>query len=117
MNLPILDTGSALKRLEGDRDLYASLAEIFLEDTSPLLQQAGAADAQTLTVSVHRLHGLAAGIGALRAAAAASAIVELARAGQESAARKLLPALVEELSRVEEALSGAAELLAAKTPA
>lgn len=106
MDLPMLDLTSALKRLEGDRELYTDLVNIFREDASELWRRAEAAPARDELVSgIHRLQNVAASIGALKVAACASAIVELARQGQVAEARHRLPALREELNRVEAALA------------
>jgi HPt (histidine-containing phosphotransfer) domain-containing protein len=104
----VFDFEASLQRLAGDLELFHKLVEFFREDAPLLLGQAEAAlaagDAREVERCAHSLKGLAANFTASTVIAAAVAVEEPARAGDLQACRERLPALIQQVNLLEQAL-------------
>jgi HPt (histidine-containing phosphotransfer) domain-containing protein len=74
----VVDIDQSLRRLGGDRQLYAELVSFVLEDAPILLSELNQAvverDAAAVRMKAHALKGLVAGCGGVRAANAAQKV-------------------------------------------
>jgi CheY-like chemotaxis protein len=101
----VLDRQSALARLGGNEQLFASLARFFLDDSPGLLTQIQsgleAGNAELVTRAAHSLKGLAANFDARAASEAAQQIERLSRSGNVAQASRVLPQLVDHVQRLQ----------------
>ncbi|HET9960914.1 MAG TPA: Hpt domain-containing protein [Nitrospiraceae bacterium] len=83
MNSPTLDLSAVLERLDGDYDLFVTLAELFIRrcagDLAAIQSAMQAGDFQAMTSQAHKLKGSAMEFCAYPAVAAAKALEEQAR--------------------------------------
>ena len=105
---PAVDVAAVVARLNGDRELLAEIAGLYLEDEPALLAQLEAAmeagQAQGVRRAAHALKGSVANFAAARAQAAALALEQAGRSGNLADAPALLDTLRAELAAVREAL-------------
>jgi HPt (histidine-containing phosphotransfer) domain-containing protein len=106
---PAVDLAVVMARLNGDRDLLAELAGLYLEDEPALVAQlrdaVGRGDAEGVRRAAHALKGSVANFAAADAQAAAFALEQAGRNRDLAAAPTLLDALHAELTAVREALT------------
>lgn len=106
--LPVVNIGPALERLDHDRGLLRDLAEFYLEDAPQLCQQieTGLAegDLEEIIRGAHSLKGLSANFDANLASGAALDVELSGRQGDIEAARLTFPRLRKEVHRVIEFL-------------
>jgi HPt (histidine-containing phosphotransfer) domain-containing protein len=104
-----LDLESALARLGGDRDLFAEMAGILLEDLPKLQDELHAAvaerDATAVRSKAHALKGLVAGCGGVRAASLAQSLEDAGHSSDLRQTDSLLSMLESELDRLTQALA------------
>jgi len=109
MDDELLDLQGALRRLDGDRELLAELAQFFLEDSPGLLDRVRdglrSGDARTVQRAAHSLKGLAANFGAQGAVDAASAVEDCGQSGDLAAAAAALPQLERQVGLLQTALA------------
>ncbi len=109
MNDELLDLQGALKRLDGDRELLAELAQFFLEDSPGLLEKLrdGLRNGKARDVqrAAHSLKGLAANFGAREAVDAAHVVEESGQSGDLAAAAAALPQLERQVELLQKALA------------
>lgn len=102
--VPVINAAVALRRLGGDKKLFATLASFFLQDAPTLMQQLHDAHRTGAVVVVgrkaHSLRGLAATFEALPFLELAAEIESLARAGDLSVIDVLISPLDYEFSRL-----------------
>jgi HPt (histidine-containing phosphotransfer) domain-containing protein len=98
-NLPEL-----LHRVDNDQELLRDLLTIFKEDFPKTIQRleaaVAAADLKNAAALSHTLKGMLSNLGGTRAAAAASALEQLANAGEKVALRQGFDALQQESARL-----------------
>ena len=103
-----LDFGPALKRLEGDVEIFKELAGFFLRDTPMMLEQIRkgvlVADGNLLRHSAHRFKGLVSNFDAHDAVELAAKLEFIGRDGQFAQADGLCDKLEHEAERLSEAL-------------
>jgi CheY-like chemotaxis protein len=108
----MLDEGTLLKMVGGDRTLLGELVELFLADYPRQLQELHDAvrsgDTAALQFVAHTLKGAARSLSAHRVAAAAQNLESHALAGELTEAPGALRSLEEELARLHERLSAVA---------
>ncbi len=108
MDDELLDLQGALRRLDGDRELLAELAQFFLEDSPGLLEKLRdglrSGEAKTVQRAAHSLKGLAANFGARGTVDAASAVEEHGQSGDLAAATAGLPQLERQVELLQTAL-------------
>ena len=84
-----IDFGELLTRVENDRELLVDLISVFKvelpKQLAALRQAVESADAQRVAVLAHTLKGMLSNLAAHQAAAEASRLEQLARAGEVSA--------------------------------
>jgi len=101
-----------LGRLNGDRELLAELAVLYLEDEPSLIAELEAAvgrgDAEATRRAAHAIKGSVANFAAAPAQAAALALENAGRGGELSSAPALLDTLRTELAAVRQAMSNLA---------
>jgi PAS domain S-box-containing protein len=101
----VLDKQSALVRLGGNEQLFASMARFFLDDSPGLLAQIQsglqARNAELVTRAAHSLKGLAANFDARATSEAAQRIESLSRSGNLAKASRALPQLIEHVQRLQ----------------
>jgi CheY-like chemotaxis protein len=111
------DQGAILARFDGDRDLLASMAKVFVEAHPPLMREVQAAvearDAATLERSAHHLKGSIGNFSATGAFAAAQHLETMGQARDLSRAAEEYSALEKEMARFLDALGRAQEVNAA----
>lgn len=104
-----LDLATVLARLNGDRDLLAELAGLYLEDEPALIGEVegavGQGDAEGVRRAAHAIKGSVANFAAAGAQAAALALEQAGRNHDLSVAPALLDALRTELTVVRQALA------------
>jgi HPt (histidine-containing phosphotransfer) domain-containing protein len=104
----VLDLNAALARLGGDRELFAEMAGIVLEDAPQLFNELRAAvnakDAPSVRAKAHALKGLVAGCGGVRATNAAQALEDAGHSGDLSRSNELAQSLQNELALLTRAL-------------
>jgi len=109
----VLDVDEALRRLDGDTELFQAVLDTFLETTPALVEAlasaASGADGAALQRAAHSLKGSAASIGAESVRHTAADLEELGRRGEPAEARSLLAELDRELRRLREAIAAADE--------
>ncbi len=105
----VLDLRAALARLEGDEELLAEIAGLFLEDCPGLvgaMQDALArADSKGLERAAHTLKGSLGNFAAAPVVAAVARLEALARQGDLAQASEVCRGLEEEIERVKRALA------------
>jgi two-component system, sensor histidine kinase and response regulator len=103
-----LDFEAALRRLDGDTQLFNELAGFFAEDSPALLEAIRAGlqrhDARTVERAAHSLKGLVATFGSEAAFESASSIEKLAQQGQFEEVPVVLDRLTREVSQLQDAL-------------
>lgn len=108
----VIDRQAALALVEGDADLLADMARLFLEDCPKQMSMVRAAaregDARALERAVHKLKGSCSMFGARKAADAALCVEIAARTGELAKAQAALTALEAILQRLMLALEGLA---------
>ena len=99
------DQHAALQSVDGDRELLAEMAELFLQDSGRLLDEIGQAiqarNAGGLHRSAHTLKGSVANFAAGEARETAFQLELMGRSGDRTGAPARYTALVEEIHRVE----------------
>jgi len=97
----VLDTGEALNRLQGDKELLADLAEVFLRDypaqLADLRNSLDCGDARGLSRAAHSLKGSVANFGARRVFEAALELEKTANGGDLAGCTRPYAALRAEL--------------------
>lgn len=105
----VLDTESALDRLEGDIELLRELAQSFRENAEEMLARVRDAcarrRAEDLRQAAHSLKGSAANLSALAVVAAAQQLEQLGVSGDANGCGDLLAVLETEMRRLDEALA------------
>jgi two-component system sensor histidine kinase/response regulator len=99
-----LDLDAALERLEGDRDLFGELAQLFKAECPKYVEgirrAINARDAKDLEQQAHTLKGSAANLGASAVSQTAHELEKMARSGDITQAGKLLDDLGREVARL-----------------
>jgi len=107
--VPVLDCAEALRRLNGDGQLLADLARLFLEDSpnqvTAIRNSIEQGDISGLARASHALKGSIGNFGARRAFEAASELEKTARQGDLAKCRLLCSALESEMEALEPELS------------
>jgi PAS domain S-box-containing protein len=103
--LPVIfDEATAMRRVEGDRELLQDIAATFLADSRQLLQELRqaviAANPTTIMHTAHTLKGAAATLGAMAVAAVAKQLEEFGQSGDFVQAESALLALETEMTRL-----------------
>jgi HPt (histidine-containing phosphotransfer) domain-containing protein len=105
----VLDFQEALNRVDGDRDLLAEVANLFLTSADEMLEAIRRAvvakDAPALHRAAHRLKGCVVTFAAAPAADAALTLELLGRAGRVDGAPEAFTRLETEVGRLIEALA------------
>jgi len=106
---PVFDHAAALERVDGDEELLAELAGLFLEDAPGLLAQIkdGVAqrDGNRLERAAHSLKGSASNIDALATVEAARALETIARDGELSQVGPVAARVEGEVARLTDVLT------------
>ncbi|MBZ5700627.1 MAG: response regulator [Acidobacteriia bacterium] len=104
----VFDLATALRRVEGDRELLTELVSLFEHESAQLLAEMRAAlaqhNTQALQHAAHTLKGSAGNLAAALAYAAAVEVERLAREGDLGHAETALAALEKEMTRLRPAL-------------
>lgn len=99
-----VDLEASLTRMAGDRELLDEMVGLFREDAPALLarieKSLESSQPNELERAAHSLKGLCANLESKRAAAAANALLEAARAGDLALARDLVPEMQRQIRRV-----------------
>jgi two-component system, sensor histidine kinase and response regulator len=105
----VVDIHELLTRVEGDRDLLASMATLFLEDyprsRSTIREAVSRRDAKTLERAAHSLKSSVGNIAARAAMEAAIRLETIAKNGDLSEAEKACQALEQEIDRLKPVLA------------
>ncbi len=105
---PAFNLDEVLQRVDGDRDLLAELAGLFVSDApamvADVLAAVAAGDAAAVSRTAHRLKGSILTFGAAAAAAAALSLETNGRAGDLTAAQGDVARLAAEVERLREEL-------------
>lgn len=105
----IVDCRSALKRLEGDCELFQDLLGFYFSDAPKHVANIRAAveaeDAEALRRAAHTLKGLVSNFDARTTMELAAALEDLGRDGNVAEARKRVPALEHQIDRLTAALA------------
>ncbi len=105
----VLDETALLATVCGNRELAGELAEIFLEELQPRMQEMGNAirdgDVERVRFAAHALRGSAASLSATQVTASAAALEAMARAGDLSKAGGVFASLQGELVGLTERLT------------
>ncbi len=105
---PILDIEGTLARFGGDKELFAEIVGLVLEDAPRLMDDLHSAvkakDAAAIHSRAHALKGVVAGCGGVRAANVAQALEIAGQASDLSQAAALLETLNYELDQLTRAL-------------
>jgi two-component system sensor histidine kinase/response regulator len=100
----VLDLNAALGRLEGDRDLFGELAQLFKTDCHQYVDGIRRAivsqDAANLEQQAHTLKGSAANLGASAVSHAAHELEKMGRSGDLKHAGEILGVLEKEIARL-----------------
>ncbi len=103
------DQVAALESVDGDKELLAEMAELFLQDSSRLVDEIEQAiergDSSAVHHSAHTLKGSVANFAAERARALSLQLELMGRAGNLSGARERFAQLAAEIRLVETELS------------
>ena len=114
---PSFDLQAALERVEGDRELLSEMATLFLGEYPRFVHQLHQAiadnDAETLNYAAHTLKGSVGNFVDEEAAAAASLLEKMGRAGELTQAPAVLARLESALARLTPALAKLTTELAA----
>jgi two-component system sensor histidine kinase/response regulator len=109
-NGPVIDAGSLLEGVGGNRRLLQKLSRLFLADLPKLVERIKTAfdlrDSEELAKAAHALKGSIGNFGAAKAVEAASEIERLGRAGELASAQEAWVTLESELSVVRRELQG-----------
>lgn len=99
----VLDIDVALERVEGDRDLFKNLLEIFFEESRSnikgIREAFDARDVSLLERLAHTVNGSAANVGANAVSKAASVLEKQAGTGDLESSTELIAALEREAGR------------------
>ena len=102
------DLSEALARVDGDHELLAEMAELFLEESPRFISEIRTAlekdDTQTLTYAAHTLKGSVGNFAATEAAEAARQLEQMGRKGELAGAGVILAQLEAALGRLQPAL-------------
>jgi HPt (histidine-containing phosphotransfer) domain-containing protein len=94
-----------MAQFDGDRELFAEVAEIFLEDCprqmNDIRMAIAAGDAPALEMAAHTLKGSASSFAAPTASAAAEVLERIGRSGDLDGAREALGELEGEIAALE----------------
>jgi two-component system, sensor histidine kinase and response regulator len=105
----VIDYSAALDRLDGDVELLAEIAKLFLQDSTQQLANIRAAlqmsDSSALQIATHRLKGAVANFEADEALQAVMQLEELARTGDLTRAGLVYFTLEPALQRLNSALT------------
>jgi HPt (histidine-containing phosphotransfer) domain-containing protein len=105
---PVLDLDGTLARLGGDRNLFAEIVAMMLEDAprvyANLRGAVAAKDAEAVRTHAHGLKGLFAGCGGVRAARAAQSVEDAGETANLDQAVSLLGRLDNEFNDLTHAL-------------
>ena len=105
---PAFNLDEALQQVDGDRDLLAEIAAIFLSDAPAMMADVAAAvaagDPAAVSRTAHQLKGSILAFGAAAAAAAAFSLEQSGRAGDLTMARAEVELLGAEIDRLREGL-------------
>ena len=105
---PAFNLDEALQQVDGDRDLLAEIAAIFLSDAPAMMADVAAAvaagDPAAVSRTAHQLKGSILAFGAAAAAAAALSLEQSGRAGDLTTARAEVELLGAEIDRLREGL-------------
>jgi two-component system, sensor histidine kinase and response regulator len=105
---PVLDIEGTLARFGGDRNLFAEMSGILLEDSprvvAELRRAIAANDAKAIRAHAHSLRGLFAGCGGVRAANVAQKLEDVGQSSDRCQAGSLLEALETEFEQLMRAL-------------
>jgi CheY-like chemotaxis protein/HPt (histidine-containing phosphotransfer) domain-containing protein len=100
----IIDFGAALERLDGDRELFDELAQMFKEGCPKMLAESrravAAGDSKALEHEAHTLKGSSANLSASVVSEKASEIEVLARLGKMEEAKQQIEVLEKEIDRL-----------------
>jgi len=103
---PVLDREGALRRMEGDGELFDRLLDLLLlrspERVEEIREAIGRGDGTAAAAEAHALKGAAAGLGAERLRRSAEKVEVLGRSGELAAAEEALALLGAEIDRVRE---------------
>lgn len=109
---PVMDVEDALQRLGHDEDLFAEIAQIYLEDAPAMLQSihdaASQVDARALRRAAHSLKGLSATLSAHAVAAASYRLEQMGATGNFT---DVSPAVAQVDERVDELNAAVREYL------
>jgi HPt (histidine-containing phosphotransfer) domain-containing protein len=101
-HLPVLDLEGALARLDGDKQLFAEMVSILLEDMPPLVAKVrdavAADDAAAIRAHAHALAGLLAGCGGERASRMARALEATGESQQLNGSSAMMDSLDSEVA-------------------
>jgi signal transduction histidine kinase/CheY-like chemotaxis protein/HPt (histidine-containing phosphotransfer) domain-containing protein len=108
--LPIINREAALKRLDGDTELFQKFCRMFLEEIPEIIAKLEKArqrgNFRELRINAHYLKGSAAMIGAEKAAGSAAQLEKSACEKKDAReAQRLLQQVKKELARVEQSIS------------
>jgi two-component system, sensor histidine kinase and response regulator len=99
-----IDLAVALERLDGDRDLFEELVQVFRNECPNVIEEMrqaiGQGDAKTLERSAHGLKGSSAQLGGLAVSQIAMQIEKMARSGNVESSRDYFKILQNELDRL-----------------
>lgn len=105
---PAFDRAAALERMDGDEELLAELAQVFVEDATAQIEKVRAAvqarSAPDIQKTAHTVKGAAANFHAAPTVAAALALEQMGRAAQIDDADGAFARLEQELGRLVEEL-------------
>jgi HPt (histidine-containing phosphotransfer) domain-containing protein len=105
---PVISYDSLMAQFDGDRDLFAEVAEIFLEDCPRQMEAIRAAldagDASGVELAAHTLKGSTSSFAAVPASRAAEALERIGRTGALDGARHAFLSLDAEIRKLEEQL-------------
>lgn len=105
----VLDENALLTTVGGNRELAGELAQIFLQELEPRIQEMASAiregDADRLQFAAHALRGSAASLSATQVTASATALEAMARKGDLSMAESVFACLEDEMEGLTERLT------------
>ena len=105
----VLDENALLTTVGGNRELAGELAQIFLQELEPRMQEMSSAiregDADRLQFAAHALRGSAASLSATQVTASATALEAMARKGDLSMAESVFACLEDEMEGLTERLT------------
>lgn len=104
----ILDIQGTMARFGGDKELFAEMTTMLLEDAPQLFAEVGRAvnegDATAVRMKAHALRGVVAGCGGVRAAEAAQSLEDAGQQANLKGAATLLSALEAEVDLLMQAI-------------